>query len=189
MKIFILVFFLLISPIELRLRDDDIYELDDLLNNKYDRVKYRPNKKYITDETDDDDDGDQYAPPSSSFRHKKVYPPRKDVFNDNEEYENDDIENELLPKTTHKTDLSDTSLCFNDYNIRSEQLVKVKELKNGAHMIRYSLIDKRILPSNLNVKDNCMLNCCSEKTCDLAMLSEQPTHVKKKKKKKFFFSF
>jgi len=184
MKIFILIFILSINSIESRFRNDDIYELDDLLK-KYDRYNYRPNKPYIPDLTDDDDnnngdeDDDQYIP--SSYQHKKLYPSRKKVLNENEESENDDTLNELLlPKTTTTTtDVSDTSLCFNDYTIRSEQLIKVKELKNGAHMIRYTLIDKRLLSSNHNIKDNCMLDCCSEKNCDLAMLSEQPTHVNK----------
>lgn len=181
MKIFILVLFLFISPIELRLRNDDIYELDDLLK-KYDRFNFRPNKPYITDDDnvnendndDNDNDGDEYIP--SSYQHKKVHPSHKKVLPDNEKSENEF----LLPKSTKPADdLSDTSSCFNGYNTQSEQLVKIKELTNGAHMIRYTLIDKRSLASNHNIKDNCMLECCSQKSCDLAMLSEQPTHVKK----------
>jgi len=182
MKIFILFLLLLISPVELRRRtdDDDIYELDDTNNNKYDRPKHYPNKQYIADENDDDDD--QYYP--SSFQQKKVYPSRKKVLNENE-YNNDEPESnvpsdDLLPTeiaTTHQNDLSDKSKCINKYDINSEQLVKVKELKNGAHMIRHVLIDKRSLPSDVNIRDSCMLDCCTEETCDLAMLSEQPTHV------------
>jgi hypothetical protein len=182
MKIFIFVFFLSITSIELRRHnddnDDDIYELDDLLKNTYDQQKYRPNKKYLPDQNDDDDDVDEdYIPPSS--KHKKVYPSRKKVLHDNEESDNDDTENQFLPKTTDQNDLSDPSTCLNQYEIRSEQLVKIKELKNGARMLPYILLDKRTLPSNLNMKEHCMMNCCSQKNCDLAMLSEQPTHVKK----------
>jgi hypothetical protein len=181
MKIFILFLLLLISPVELRRRtDDDIYELDDTNNNLYDRPKHYPNKQYIADENDDDDD--QYYP--SSFQQKKVYPSRKKVLNENE-YNNDEPESnvpsdDLLPAeitTTNQNDLSDKSICINKYDINSEQLVKVKELKNGAHMIRHVLIDKRSLPSDVNIRDSCMLDCCTEETCDLAMLSEQPTHV------------
>jgi hypothetical protein len=46
-------------------------------------------------------------------------------------------------------------------------------------MIQHTLIDKRRLSANVDIKDECMLTCCAEKTCDLAMISEQPTHVNK----------
>jgi hypothetical protein len=167
MNIFILLVFVLISPIELRLHNDQRFELDDLLN-QYDRVKHRPNKQEYNDDDDDDDNGDdQYIPPS--YERKKVNPSRKKVLQPDEEDTNDD----QLPTTSTE---SDSSTCLDKYEIQSEQLVKVKELKNGAHMIRYVLLDKRTLPSTLNIKEHCMLNCCSQKTCDVAMLSEQPTH-------------
>jgi hypothetical protein len=168
MNIFILLVFVLISPIELRLHNDQRFELDDLLN-QYDRVKHRPNKQEYNDDDDDDDNGDdQYIPPS--YERKKVNPSRKKVLQPDEE----DINDDQLPTTSTE---SDSSTCLDKYEIQSEQLVKVKELKNGAHMIRYVLLDKRTLPSTLNIKEHCMLNCCSQKTCDVAMLSEQPTHV------------
>jgi len=107
---------------------------------------------------------------------KKVYPSRKKVLKQNEELENDDTEDDLSPKKSNQIDLPDTPTCLNKYEIRSEELVKIKELKNGAHMIRYISLDKRTLSSNLNIREHCILNCCSEKSCDLAMLSEQPTH-------------
>jgi hypothetical protein len=176
MKIFILLL-LLISPIELRLHNDDIYELDNLLN-KYDKYKYRPDKSYISN--DDDDDDEQDFP--SSYQHKKAHPSRKKIDNTNKESETDDSEDPLLLKkttTTQHDDLSDTVSCFNGYNLQIEQLVKVKELKNGAHMIQHTLIDKRTLGADVDIRDECMLNCCAEKTCDLAMISEQPTHVNK----------
>jgi len=172
MKIFILL--LLISPIQLRLHNDDIYELDNLLN-KYDKYKYRPDESYISN----DDDNDQDFP--SSYQHKKVHPSRKKIDNTDRESETDDSEDSLvLQKTTTQPDeLSNTVSCFNGYNVQSEQLVKVKELKNGARMIQHTLIDKRTLSANVDIKDECMLTCCAEKTCDLAMISEQPTHVNK----------
>jgi hypothetical protein len=176
MKIFILLIFALICPIELRLHKDDRYELDDLFN-QYDRVKHRPNKQEYAD---DDADDDQYIP--ASYEHKKVYPSRKKVL----EMDEDETKDDPLPPESTETD---SSTCLEKYEVRSEELVKVKELKNGAHMIRYILLDKRTLSSNLNLKEHCMLNCCSQKTCDVAMLSEQPTHVKKNKKAKFIFEY
>jgi len=54
-------------------------------------------------------------------------------------------------------------------------LVKVKELRNGAHLIRFVTIGESASSHGLNKRDVCMLHCCVEKNCDLAMLSEQST--------------
>ncbi|CAF2500956.1 unnamed protein product [Rotaria sp. Silwood2] len=177
MKILIVFLFLLISSIELRRHDDDMYDLDDILNTNYNH-KRRPHKQNFYDQNDDE----QYYP--SSYQDEKLSPSHKKPFDQNDDISeesenNDDITDKKIPSskpTIKQNDLSDTLLCTNKYDIKSEQLVKVKELKNGAHMIRYVLIDKRSLSSNMNIQDNCMLNCCEETTCDLAMLSEQPTH-------------
>jgi hypothetical protein len=190
MKFFVLLLILLVPPIELRRRDDDdnndFYKLADLLGDRYERPKHRLNPSYRLDETNNDDDGDdgesdrEYPP---VFPGNKVHPSRKKVLEDNEsnneEPEGDDVTTPSLPSstTTVATDSSDSSVCLNKYETTSEQLVKVKELTNGAHMIRYVLVDKRTLPVGLKVRDACILDCCAEKTCDLAMLSEQPTHV------------
>ena len=180
MKICILFLLITISPIELRRRNEDYYELEDLLNNNYQRPKHHPNKPYVPEPTDDD----QYVP--SLPDDEKPYPSRKKVLDENDngvfnqESDNDDQSDQIIQSTTttiNENEMSKTSSCTNKYDIKSEQLVKVKELKNGAHMIRYVLIDKRTLSPNLKVKDGCMLACCSEKTCDLAMLSEKPAHV------------
>ena len=170
MNFFILLIFVLISPIELRLHDDERFELDDLLN-QYDRHKYRPNKKLYDDDENNNDDDDQYIP--SGYEHKKAYPSRKKVL----QPEDEDISIDE-PSSTAAAE-PDESICLDKYDIQSEQLVKVKELKNGAHLIRYVLLDKRTLPSTLNIKEYCMVNCCEQKTCDVAMLSEQPTHVRR----------
>jgi hypothetical protein len=170
MKFFILLVFVLISPIELRLHDDDErFELDDLLN-QYDRHKNQPSKKLYNNDDDAENTDDQYMP--SAYEHKKAYPSRKKVLQS--DYEDISIDE---PSTTQATE-PDSSTCLDKYDIRSEQLVKVKELKNGAHLIRYVLLDKRTLSSTLNIKEHCMVNCCEQKTCDVAMLSEQPTHVR-----------
>jgi hypothetical protein len=179
MKTFILFLLITISPIELRRHNEDYYELEDLLNNNYERPKHHSNKPYVPEPTDED----QYVP--SLPDNEKPYPSRKKVLDENDndifnqESDNDDRSNQVIQSTTtiNEKEMSETSSCTNKYDIKSEQLVKVKELKNGAHMIRYVLIDKRTLSPNLKVKDSCMLACCSEKTCDLAMLSEKPAHV------------
>jgi hypothetical protein len=177
MKILIVLLLLSISPIELRIHTEDLYELENLINDNYDRPKHRQNKPYIPDQVDDD----QYEPSppmkeKTNLSHKKVLDENEYL---NPESDTDDGIDQLIPSTTtEESDAYDeSSSCINKYDVKLEQLVKVKELKNGAHMIRFVLIDKRTLSPNLNVKDSCMLACCSEKTCDLAMLSEQPTHV------------
>ncbi|CAF0843239.1 unnamed protein product [Rotaria sordida] len=176
MKIFIAFLLLLISPIELRRHNDDMYELDDLLKTQY-NYRHRPYKQNFYDQSDDE----RYDP--SLFQHEKLSSSRKKVLDENDDIVNEESESndgtDRLKLTTtiiNQNDLSDQSLCINKYDIKYEQLIKVKELKNGAHMIRYILIDKRSLSSNMNIHDSCMFNCCEETTCDLAMLSEQPTH-------------
>ena len=160
MKIFLLLFLLSITPIQSRLQDDDIYQLEDLLTGKHNRHPYRPNHQQYEEEQEEEtgNDDDQYIP--TSFEHDKVHPSRKKV----------------LP--VDEDDTEDSSICLDKYQLRSEQLVKVSELKNGAHLIDHILLDKRTLPSNLNIREHCMLKCCSRKSCDLAMLSEKPSHVR-----------
>ncbi|UJR15509.1 hypothetical protein I4U23_002450 [Adineta vaga] len=197
MKIFVLVFILLISPIELRRPavDDEnaIYELSDLLKDRYDdRHKHRPNPSYDVDQTNANDDDDNVYDNNNEdyltpFRRTKTHPSHKKVpienESDKEEIEPDEVTSRITSasKTTTTTtisqsDKSDPSVCTEKYDIKSEQLVKVKELTNGARMIRYVVVDIRTLPSGVTVKDSCMTSCCAQKSCDLAMLSEQPTH-------------
>jgi hypothetical protein len=180
MKIFILFLLILISHVDLRRRnDDDIYELEDLFNNKY-REKHRPEKEDTLDSTDEE----PYIP--SSHKHEKEYPSHKKVLEE-DNYLNGEDESypayssksdDLAESTTaaNQNDVTQTPSCINQYNIKYEQLIKVKQLKNGAHMIRYVLIDTS---PDRNIKGLCMEHCCAEKTCDLAMLSEQRTRVNK----------
>lgn len=171
MKIFILVLVLLISPCELRQRnngdndddDNEIYELDDLFNQA--RHRFRPEKQQYDNEEDGDD---QYVP--SLPEHRKTHPSRKKVLDE----DNDDEEREESFPSTE----SDSATCVDKYAMRSEQLVKVRELKDGAHMIRYVVLDKRTISPRYNLKEHCMIKCCEQKNCDLAMLSEQATHVR-----------
>jgi len=188
MKLVIFLFILLIVHVDLR-RHNDSHDND----NRYelDNHKSRLNKEYFRDLIDNDHD-------SSSFRREKKYPSRKKIL---EEVDNIDEPEKPLPPRTHssKTNnrsrlsdainrviqtttpsqnyLDEASLCINEYDIKTEQLVKVKELKNGAHMIRFIFIDEPSSSHGLDIKDICMLNCCVEKNCDLAMLSEQRTNV------------
>src|ERR1700734_2469603 len=101
MKIFILFLILLISSIQSRNRNKDIYDLDNILNNEYNRLKYHSNKQYLPDQTDDDQD---LLP---SFQREKVYPSHKKVLNEND-YANDESENDDTTTTTEQNDLSDT---------------------------------------------------------------------------------
>jgi hypothetical protein len=129
------------------------------------------------------------------FQREKRYSSRKKVLEDVDETEKplrhshssksnnrsrvSDV-NRLVETTTIAAAdnyLEEASLCINEYDIKTEQLVKVKELKNGAHMIRFVRIDEPFSSHGLDIKDICMLNCCVEKYCDLAMLSEQRTNV------------
>ncbi|CAF1114091.1 unnamed protein product [Adineta ricciae] len=191
MKIAILVLLLLISPIELRRHenedDDDNYELSDLLKEQFNQYQHHGKPSFDQEETNtNDDDDDQYY--SSSHRRTKTHPSRKKVLPDNifnnEDSNTDDVTTRITssadkittPTTNDQHDMSDSSVCTDKYDIKSEQLVRVKELTSGARMIRYTLVDKRTLPMGVTVKDGCMSNCCAEKSCDLAMLSEQPTH-------------
>ena len=200
MKIFILFFLLLIIQVDLRRHNDSddnekLNEIEKLINN-HGHHKSRPNKEYLQDLTDDDQDT------PSTFQREKKYPSRKkildDVDNEDEQekprrihsskYNNrsasSDTVNRVIPTTTTAENyIEEASLCINEYDVKTEQLVKVKELKNGAHMIRFVRIDEPSSTHGLDIKDICMLNCCVEKNCDLAMLSEQRSNVN------YFFSF
>ena len=144
-----------------------------------------------------DDQNDQR---SMSFNRQKKYSSRKKVLDD-------EIENDIEPfvdkpqrpiysaKTKNRSSQTETnrrvpitttpatnyvdeaSLCINEFDVKNEQLVKVKEFQNGAHMIRIVRIEEPSSSHGLDIKDICMLNCCVEKSCDLAMLSEQATNV------------
>ncbi|CAF3339631.1 unnamed protein product [Rotaria sp. Silwood2] len=193
MKLRLLLFhFLLIVQVDLRRYsdqndNDSIYELDNLLNN-YNHHKKYPNKEYIQDLSNDDQDD------ISSFQREKKYSSRKKVSDeiDNRDEEEKSLHHNHISKSNNRSELSnksnritqtttqsyieEASLCINEFDIKTEQLVKVKELKNGAHMIRFVRIDEPSSSHGLDIKDICMLNCCVEEKCDLAMLSEQRTN-------------
>ena len=153
-----------------------------------------------SDNPDDDDNGSYYeqADPKKlnlndendipSVSENKKYSSRKKVL---EQYENNDDDQEKLnpnrwSKTRNQSSSATTpanfadeaSLCINEFDIKTEQLIKVKEMQNGAHMIRIVHVEEPSSTHGLTVRDICMLNCCVEKDCDLAMLSEQRTAVK-----------
>ncbi|CAF3721966.1 unnamed protein product [Rotaria sordida] len=167
--------------------NDSIYELDHLLHN-HNHHKTHSNKEYLQDLSNDDQD---YL---SSFQREKKYSSRKKISDENDN--RDEQEKSLnrihtsksnnrselpnksnrISQTTTQSYIDEASLCINEFDIKTEQLVKVKELKNGAHMIRFVRIDEPSSSHGLDIKDICMLNCCVEEKCDLAMLSEQRTN-------------
>ncbi|CAF3559988.1 unnamed protein product [Rotaria sp. Silwood1] len=194
MKLRLFLFhFLLIVQVDLhRYNDqndnDSIYELDNLLNN-YNHHKKHSNKEYIQDLTNNDQND------ISSFQREKKYSSRKKITDDidtGDEQEKSIHHNHIsktnnnrselsnksnrITQTTTESYIEEASLCINEFDIKTEQLVKVKELKNGAHMIRFVRIDEPSSSHGLDIKDICMLNCCVEEKCDLAMLSEQRTN-------------
>jgi len=124
--------------------------------------KYSSRKKILEDNNDDSDK------PSSSSR--RVHSSKS---TNSSKYS----KSNLPQTTTAESYLEEASLCINEFDIKSEQLVKVKELKNGAYMIRFVRIEEPSVSHGLDIRDICMLNCCVEKNCDLAMLSEQRTNV------------
>lgn len=135
------------------------------------------------------DEGDDV---SSAIPREKKYSSRKKVLDEVDEpsgrshssrisnhSRSSDTRNRPAPSTTTQQNyLDEASLCINEFDTKSEQLVKVKELKNGAHMIRFVRIEEPSTSHGLDIRDICMLNCCVEKYCDLAMLSEQRTNVR-----------
>jgi hypothetical protein len=154
-------------------------------NDSYE--KSHLNKEFLHDLLDEDS--------PSTFQREKKYSSRKKTLEDIDEPEKplrrthssktnnhsrlSDGSNRVAPPatTTEENYLEQASLCINEFDVKTEQLVKVKELKNGAHMIRFVRIDEPSSSHGLDIKDICMLNCCVEKYCDLAMLSEQRTNV------------
>lgn len=180
MKIFIFLFLLLFIHVESR--RDEKSELN------HDKSRYNQ---------DIYDNEQESISSSSSSQREKKYPSRKKVLEDvdtgdeiekpirhsqssklnNQTRKSDSLNKPIPSTTTQQNYLDEASLCINEFDIKTEQLVKVKELKNGAHMIRFVRIDEPSSSHGLDIKDICMLNCCVEKNCDLAMLSEQRTNV------------
>ncbi|CAF1614580.1 unnamed protein product [Rotaria magnacalcarata] len=185
----VLFHLLLIVQVDLRRYNNQSYhestnELDSLLN------KYKPhtNKEYYPDLPNNDQNL------MESLQREKKYSSRKKVLsdNDNRDEQEKPLRRTHLSKSSNRSDLSnksnrlaqtttasyfdEASLCINEFDVKTEQLVKVKELKNGAHMIRFVRIDEPSTAHGLDIKDICMLNCCVEENCDLAMLSEQRTN-------------
>jgi hypothetical protein len=173
MNIFIFFLFLFIIQVDLRLHNDG-------------DQKNHLNKEFFHDLFNDNNNEDFS---SSKFQREKKYSSRKKILEDIDEPEkplrhshssktnNRSNSNHIVSTTTQQSFLEEASLCINEFDVKTEQLVKVKELKNGAHMIRFVRIEEPSATHGLDVKDICMLNCCVEKYCDLAMLSEQRTNV------------
>ncbi|CAF1180013.1 unnamed protein product [Adineta ricciae] len=188
------VFFLLLClsvQVELRRHNDDDNEFDKLFD-EHRPHKSHSNKEYVQDSFDDKEAS------SGTFQREKKYPSRKKVLDEVESPDESEkpIHRSHSSKYTNQTRLSQTidrstqrmkttttenyaeeaSICINEFDIQAEQLVKVKELKNGARMIRFVQLEEPTASHGLDIKDICMLNCCVEKDCDLAMLSEQRTN-------------
>jgi hypothetical protein len=181
MKICTLVLLLFVSRVQLRRSDNDLYELEDLLESERDRRPSHSSQQYLLDLLSHERDF------PSLFGEKKIY----DNDDDDDEEEEDNPEpvrplhsdqSSMIEGTTRRTAVKTSDqpgTCTNQYETRSDQLVKVKYLKNNARMIRFVSIDQPAVSSKLSLKEICMLKCCAEKTCDLAMLSEQRTHVRR----------
>ena len=181
MKICTLVLLLFVSRVQLRRSSNDLYDFEDLLQSKRDRRPSHSSQQYLLDLLSHE----QEFP--SSFDEKKIYDEENDDDVDEDE-SSDPIraansdQSSMIEGTTRRTAVTGSEqagTCTNQYEARSDQLVKVKSLKNNARMIRFVSIDQPPVSSRLSLKEICMLKCCAEKTCDLAMLSEQRTHVRK----------
>ena len=192
MKFLILLSILLIVPVDLHRHhntndNNTLYKLDYLPNN-YDNHKFHRNKEILHDLLDHDRDSSLFQREKMSSSHRKTL----EHMNNRDEsekplrhtYLSKSNNRPLLSKTpnraiktTTESYVDEASLCINEFDIKTEQLVKVKELKNGAHMIRFIRIEEPSSSHGLTVRDICMLNCCIEEGCDLAMLSEQRTNV------------
>lgn len=163
-----------------------IIHVDPRRHNDETNTKARANKDYSEDLYDNEVESLKSSSP------EKKYPSRKKPTEDFDESDkslrrphssktnNSKISKANLaitPTTTADSYAEEASLCINEFDIKREQLVKVKDLKNGAYMIRFVRIEEPSAAHGLDIKDICMLNCCVEKNCDLAMLSEQRTNV------------
>ena len=161
MKFYIFIFILLINHVDLH--DEN------LKSHKNQKELFQRQKKYSSSRKKVLEDIDNIDETEKSYRqHSHLLKTNRSKI--------------LISTTTTTTPttqnyLEEASLCINEYDIKQEQLVKVKELKNDAHMIRFIHIEEPSSSHGLDIKDICMLNCCVEKNCDLAMLSEQRTNV------------
>lgn len=156
----IVILFILVFIVQVDLRRHD--EGDDISSALPREKKYSSRKK-VLDEIDEPDKLPERSHSSRTNNHSR----------------SSDTRNRPSPSTsTQQSYLDEASLCINEFDLKSEQLVKVKELKNGAHMIRFVRIEEPSTSHGLDIRDICMLNCCVEKYCDLAMLSEQRTNVR-----------
>ncbi|CAF3321414.1 unnamed protein product [Rotaria socialis] len=187
----VLFHLLLIVQVDLRRYNNQsdnetINELDSLVR----KYKSHSNKEYYPALPNNDQNLVE------SLQREKKYSPRKKVLSDvdNRDEQEKPLRRTHLSKSSNRSDLSnksnrlaqttaattsyfdEASLCINEFDVKTEQLVKVKELKNGARMIRFIQIDEPSTSHGLDIKDICMLNCCVEDNCDLAMLSEQRTN-------------
>lgn len=195
MRLTTILLFFFIVHVDLRLHNgsddhDALTELADLVNG-YGHHSHSVNRESLPDRIAHEE--------SSMFNREKKSSSRKKVLDDDIEVDDEQYvdkprrfhsskttnrssgtgSNRRLPVTTTPASnyLDEASLCINEFDVKPEQLVKVKEFKNGAHMIRIVRIDEPSAAHGLDVRDVCMLNCCVEKLCDLAMLSEQQTKV------------
>lgn len=191
MKIQILVIILLILRVDLHRHSDQydnnsLYESENVLQNS---KSNRNNKEYLHTLLNNID-----GKSSPSFQREKKYSSRKKILDDADNRDEQEKPSRRIhaSKSNNRSELSnritattassqsyidEASLCINEFDIKNEQLVKVKELKDGAHMIRFVHITEPSSSHGLDIKDICMLNCCVEEKCDLAMLSEQSTNV------------
>ena len=176
MKICTLVLLLCVAGVQLRRSNSDLYDLERLLEGKREHRPSHSSQQYLLDLLDHE----QGLP--SLFDEKKVYDEDDEEEDDSEpSRQSNSDQSSMIEGTTRRTTVTNSEqagTCTNQYEVRSDQLVKVKYLKNNARMIRFVSIDQPSASSRLSLKEICMLKCCAEKTCDLAMLSEQRTHVR-----------
>ena len=186
MKILFLLLF--IPLVSLRLHTDDLFELEELLRpehkshikssyfdyllgdnnndeNDDDAPRYRlpPKKTYGVEEDNDDDDA--FVPPIK---------PHPDETPDDD----DSPPDETTTRTKVRPKTEESSKCIDQYEIKSEQIVRVKYLQDNARLMRMISIEQPSASSQFSLKEICIMKCCAEKDCDLAMLSEQHTRVK-----------
>jgi hypothetical protein len=137
---------------------NDLFKLEELFKSKYNRHGTRIDSADLLDLLRSNQDASRSSDEN------------------NDEQDSNTILDEL---TTRKVPLISESLstCIDQYETKSEQLVKVKYLHDNAFMIRFVSIDPPSVASTLSLKEICLAKCCSEPNCDLAMLSEQHTHV------------
>lgn len=163
MKRFLLIFVLLFSCAHFRRHIDDLYELEELLKDKHERHSSRLNSEDLLSLFEPEEDFQQSSEENES--------------NENERLDEKTTSTTSSPREKNSSTIGTSSKCLNQYETKPDSLVKVKYLNKEGRLIRYVSIEQPSISSELSLREICMLKCCAEPTCDLAMLSEQPATV------------